>query len=106
MEDSIEKELVSNDSDEDIGFTSRKKHGKQALRIEESDSEQENDVPLASPLKTNGIVGGSSSEATSNESKESGNDGDEISASTQRKKKKRKKKSDEKEVNDEVMLLS
>lgn len=106
MEDSIEKELVSNDSDEDIDFTSRKRHGKQALRIEESDSGQENDVPPASPVEANGTVGGSNSEDNSNESKESSEDCDKISLSTQRKKKKRKKKSDEKEVNYEVILLS
>lgn len=105
MEDSTGKESVLNDSDEDIDFTARKKHGKQALRIAESDSEEENDLPLEDPLETNENIGGSRSEASSNESKESGDDDETSSLSTKRKKKKRKKPSDEQDVN-EVMLLS
>lgn len=105
MEDSTGMESVLNDSDEDIDFTARKKHGKQALRIAESDSEEENDVPLVDPVETNEKIGGSNSEESSNESKESSDDGEKISLSTKRKKKKKKKKSDEQEVN-EVMCYS
>lgn len=105
MEDISGKELVPSDSDEDIDFTARKKHGKQALRIDESDSEEE-DLALADPVETVESKGGSNSDEDSNESKESSDDGDKVSSSTQRKKKKRKKKSNKQDVNDEVMLLT
>lgn len=106
MEDISGKELVPSDSDEDVGFTARKKHGKQALRIDETDSEEEENLPLADPVKTVESKGGSNSEADSNESKESSDDGEKSSSSTQRKKKKRKKKSDKQDVDDEVELFS
>lgn len=105
MEESIGNESTLNDSDEEIDFTTRKKHGKQTLRIAESSSDEENDLPLADSVETNGNFGGSNSEDHSNESKESSDDSENISFSTQRKKKKRKKKSDEQVVNDEVMFL-
>lgn len=101
MEDTIDKRLVLSDSDEDIDFTARKKHGKQALRIDESDSEVENVIRPQDPVETNGNI----SEEDSNESKDSSDDGEEITFSAQRKKKKRKKKSDE-QVTDEVMIIS
>ncbi|KAJ6638406.1 Claspin, partial [Pseudolycoriella hygida] len=49
----IESESVPIDSDEDIDFTARKKHGKQVLRIDESDSEIENDVSLVKTVEAN-----------------------------------------------------
>lgn len=98
MEDSIANESFLNDSDDDIDFTAKKKPGKQALRIAESDSDEENHLPLVHPVETNETVGGSNSDESSNESKESGDDGETSSLLTKRKKKKRKKKSDEQEV--------
>ncbi len=108
MEDIMVTETVSNDSDEDVDFTARKKHGKQALRIDETDSEGEeleNCTTPEDPLESNEIVGGSNPDEDSNESKESSDDGENISMSTQRKKKRRKRKSVEEDVNDEVLLL-
>lgn len=107
MEDIIEKELVSNDSDDEIDFTARRKHGKQALRIDETDSEDENSIPLedVDPVETGEIRGGGrNSEDDSNESKDSSDDDEKFSSSTQRKKKntKKKKKSHDQEVSDEV----
>ncbi|XP_037028730.1 claspin [Bradysia coprophila] len=99
MEDTALNEIASNDSDEDIDFTARKKHGKQALRIDETDSEDEVvDTPPEDPVETNGF--GSNSDENSDESKESSDDDDRNATTTPRKKKRTKKKSDEREIAD------
>lgn len=114
MEVNNENELLSNDSDED--FTARKKHGKQALRIESDDSDNENFGPITNTVDTSNVIvhGNKSddnqsdrieSENSSNESKESSDDEKRISSSVQRKKKRRKKKSGDQEVNNEVSLF-
>lgn len=53
MEGIIDKELVLSDSDDDIDFTAKKKHGKRALRIDESDSEVETDLHVQDTEKIN-----------------------------------------------------
>lgn len=107
MDDPVGNELASDDSDEDIDFTARKKHGKQALRINETDSEDEVSPPPADPVETNDFD--NNSDQNSNESKESSDEEDNVST-TLRKKKRRKKKNkfDEGETDDEdqVLLLS
>ncbi|KAG4079112.1 hypothetical protein HA402_001083 [Bradysia odoriphaga] len=107
MADTARTEKAPNDSDEDIDFTARKKHGKQALRIDETDSEDEVQQGTTSedPVETNGF--GSNSDENSDESKESSDDDDDRNATTTpRKKKRTKKKSDEREIGDDEDFLN
>lgn len=106
MEDTTASEFAANDSDEDIDFTARKKHGKQALRIEETDSEDEVDTPpVADSVNANEL--GNNSDQESNESKESSDDEDDDGNASivSRKKKRRKKKSDEREIVDNEVYV-